>query len=149
MTRVLFVCMGNICRSPMAHGVFQHRLRERGLQGEFLVDSAGTHAYHTGERPDPRTLSVLKRHGIDLDHRARQVHADDFERFDWILAMDEDNRRNLLARANGARVDHVRLMLEPIGGGNVEDPYFGGPDGFDVNYRQLTRAVDAWLEHMA
>ena len=148
MTRVLFVCMGNICRSPMAHGVFLHRIRALGLQDRFEVDSAGTHAYHTGESPDPRTLDVLARNGIALAHRARKIEVRDFETYDWILVMDEDNRQAVLKLAPMTHHDRVRMTLEPVGGGAVEDPYYGGPDGFDVNFEQLTRAIDAWLERM-
>jgi len=148
MTRVLFVCLGNICRSPMAHGIFAHRVRERGLADRYEVDSAGTAAYHVGERPDPRTLAVLDEHGLSLDTRSRQVADDDFERFDLILAMDASNRRNLLARCPEAHRHKVRMMKEPIGGGEVGDPYYGGGEGFAVNYRELSEASDAWIDQL-
>jgi protein-tyrosine phosphatase len=143
---VLFVCLGNICRSPMAHGLLDHLVEERGLAGRFVIDSAGTAAYHAGEAPDPRTLDVLARHGIGLSHRARRVRDDDFERFDWLLAMDRANRRDLLARCPEGLEGKVQLTLAPIGGGDVADPYYGGPDGFDHNFRQLRTALDAWLD---
>jgi protein-tyrosine-phosphatase len=148
MTRVLFVCLGNICRSPMAHGIFAHEVRRRGLQERFAVDSAGTAAYHAGEDPDPRTQAVLRRHGIALRHASRKVRDDDFERFDLILAMDRANHRDLLARCPAAHRPKVRMMLEPLGGGEVGDPYYGGPEGFDVNFRELTEASRAWLDEL-
>lgn len=141
---VLFVCLGNICRSPMAHGVMLQRAAARGRA--LHVDSAGTISTHAGERPDPRTLDVLARHGVPLDHRSRRVRDDDFANFDLILAMDHSNRTDLLARCPAEHAHKVRLVLEPIGGGIVKDPYYGGPSGFDLAYEQLTRACDAWLD---
>lgn len=147
--RVLFVCLGNICRSPMAHGLFLHRVAERGLTGRLRADSAGTGAWHAGEPPDPRTLATLRRHGIDLAHRARQVVPEDFVRFDLLLAMDASNHRTLLDRAPPGSRDRVRTVLEPVGGGDVADPYYGGPEGFETNFAQLDRALAAWIDHLA
>lgn len=94
--RVLFVCMGNICRSPTAHGVFRHLVEQQGLRDRIEIDSAGTHAYHLGEAPDPRAQETARRRGVDLsDLRARAAGADDMSRFDLVLAMDEDNYRGL------------------------------------------------------
>lgn len=149
MTRVLFVCLGNICRSPMAHGIFAHEVRQRGLDDRFEVDSAGTAAYHEGEDPDPRTRQVLAAHGIPLRHAARAVRDSDFERFDLVLAMDRSNLQRLRARCPEAHAHKIHLMLEPVGGGEVADPYYGGPDGFDVNFRELTEASGAWLDRLA
>ena len=146
--RVLFVCLGNICRSPMAHGLFAHRVAERGLTDRLACDSAGTGGWHVGETPDPRTLATLRRHGISLSHRARQVVPEDFECFDLLLAMDGNNHETLLSRAPRSARDRVRRMLEPIGGGDVADPYYGGPDGFETNFAQLDRAVAAWIEEL-
>jgi len=147
-TRILVVCLGNICRSPMAEGIFLDRVRRRGWSDRVAIDSAGTAAYHAGEPPDPRTLAELGRHGIALDCRARQVQDDDFERFDWILAMDSSNFDRLRQRCPAERRDRVAMMLEPVGGGDVADPYYGGLDGFARNFQQLDRAVDAWLDRI-
>ena len=148
MTRVLFVCLGNICRSPMAHGIFAEAVARRGLTDRFAVDSAGTASYHQGERPDPRTMDVLATHGIALDTTSRQVTRDDFDDFDLFLAMDRSNHRNLLAVCPAVHAHKVRMMLEPVGGGEVGDPYYGGAAGFEVNYRQLTEASERWLDEL-
>lgn len=131
--RILFVCMGNICRSPTAEGVMRRCLREAGLDGRVEVDSAGTHAYHVGEPPDVRSQKAAKARGVDLSRlRARRVDPRDFETFDLILAMD---RRNLEAlRAECPPWYHAKLGLF-VGegeGGEVPDPYYGGPQGFEV-----------------
>ncbi|MCB9670567.1 MAG: low molecular weight phosphotyrosine protein phosphatase [Alphaproteobacteria bacterium] len=144
MKSVLFVCLGNICRSPMADAIAAHMARQRGL--DLRVDSAGTGAWHAGEAADRRTLAVLRAHGIPYDGRARQVRVSDFAEFDLILAMDRSNLRDLLAICPPANRDRVHLVLEPLGEGlEVGDPYYGGPDGFEVVYRQLTEALEHWL----
>lgn len=136
MYRVLFVCMGNICRSPTAEGVFAHLLNERSPDLEIEIDSAGTHAYHVGEPPDRRAVAAAARRGIDLSsQRARAIEDSDFEYFDLILAMDHDNREFLLRRCASARRDRIRLLLEfarNAGKMNeVPDPYYGGAVGFE------------------
>jgi protein-tyrosine phosphatase len=137
---VLFVCLGNICRSPMADAIARHRYPQ------VTVDSAGTGAYHVGETADPRTLEVLRRHGIPYDGRARQVRASDFEDFDLILAMDASNRKNLLRIAPTAHAHKVRMVLEPLEvGREVSDPYYGGPKGFDIAFEELDEAIGHWL----
>ena len=145
-TRVLFVCLGNICRSPMAEGLMLHLVQQRGLADQFRIESAGTAAYHQGERPDRRSMAVLQKHGISLNSLARQVRADDFEDFDWILAMDASNLRDLEQRCPPHRLDRVHLCLEPVGGDDVPDPYYGGPNGFDANYAMLDEALQLWLD---
>jgi protein-tyrosine phosphatase len=138
VTRVLFVCMGNICRSPTAEGVFQRLVRDEGLEGEVEVESAGMGGWHVGEPPDRRSAEAARRRGIELDGAARQFSRDDFGRFDLILAMDEENRRDLLnvAPDDEARAK-VRLFREfdpaSNGGGDLDvpDPYFGGEQGFE------------------
>jgi protein-tyrosine phosphatase len=134
-TRVLFVCMGNICRSPTAEGVFRHVVEEAGLAAAFEIDSAGTISYHAGEPPDARATQAARRRGIDLsDQLARQVRDDDFARFDHVLAMDHDNLSGLLRRCPDEHAEKVRLFL-PIADGldtdEVPDPYYGGKDGFE------------------
>ena len=132
---VLFVCMGNICRSPTAEGVFRHFLTEAGLSDEVHADSAGTHAYHTGEPPDRRAQAAAERRGYALDDiRARRVSDLDFEGFDFIVAMDEDNLLNLRESAEETHHHKIRLFLEfarDSGMREVPDPYYGGAQGFE------------------
>ena len=133
-TSVLFVCMGNICRSPTAEGVFRHHVTEAGLDALFEIDSAGTHAYHVGEPPDRRAQEAAARRGFLLnDIRALRVAADDFERFHHIMVMDEDNLVLLQEQAGPAHRENIRLFLE-FGSGpetEVPDPYYGGATGFE------------------
>ena len=139
---VLFVCMGNICRSPTAEGVFRHvvadaGLGERivaGLDKEIFIDSAGTHAYHVGEPPDRRARAAAERRGFSLDEiRARRVRTEDFERFDYVLAMDRDNLAILTEQADAEHHRKIRLFLEFSRGreSEVPDPYYGGSAGFE------------------
>lgn len=133
-TRVLFVCMGNICRSPTAEGVFRKLAEEAGLLGALDIDSAGTLAAHAGEPPDTRTCQAAAARGFDLgQQRARQVQPADFERFDHILAMDEDNLQVLEQRCPPAHRHKLRLFLDGAGVADtaVPDPYYGGKDGFE------------------
>jgi len=127
--RVLFVCMGNICRSPTAEGVMRRLLREHGLEDRIEIDSAGTGGWHAGEAPDERATAAARRRGIALEGAARQVEPEDFERFDLILALDRENLAVLQALApdDEARAK-VRLLC---GDRDVPDPYYGGPRGFD------------------
>jgi protein-tyrosine phosphatase len=135
--RVLFVCMGNICRSPTAEGVFREYVRRHapGLELELEIDSAGTHDYHVGEPPDPRALRAASRRGLDLSGlRARQVDDADFARFDLILAMDHLNYTTLLDRSPPEFHSRIRLLLEFAGNTDredVPDPYYGGAKGFE------------------
>ncbi|MEM1412725.1 MAG: low molecular weight protein-tyrosine-phosphatase [Pseudomonadota bacterium] len=132
---VLFVCMGNICRSPTAEGYFRHHLAASPLAGRVLTDSAGTHSYHIGNPPDSRAMATIADRGIDIsDLRARRVLEEDFDRFDLILAMDEDNLHNLRAMNPGGRA-RVALMLDWGRAhphvSEVPDPYYGGQEGFE------------------
>lgn len=133
--RVLFVCMGNICRSPTAEGVFRRLAAERIPELELEVDSAGTHGYHVGDPPDPRAIAAAARRGLDLSAiRARQVEQSDFGRFDLIIAMDRLNREILLDRSPQEYRSRVRLFLEfasTVELEDVPDPYYGGPIGFE------------------
>lgn len=131
---ILFVCMGNICRSPTAEGVFRHYVEEAGLADLFEIDSAGTHAYHVGEPPDKRAQLAAARRGFSLaDIRARRVAAEDFERFHHIIAMDEDNLVLLHEQAAAEQRTKIRLFLEYASGPETEvpDPYYGGATGFE------------------
>lgn len=131
---VLFVCMGNICRSPTAEGVFRHLVAEAGLEERFEIDSAGTHAYHVGEPPDKRALQAAARRGFSLESiRARRVAPEDFERFHHIIAMDQDNLVMLQEQAEAGQREKIRLLLEFASGPETEvpDPYYGGATGFE------------------
>ena len=133
-TSVLFVCMGNICRSPTAEGVFRHVVAEAGRSDEFEIDSAGTHAYHVGEQPDRRSMAAAARRGISLDGiRARRVAVEDYDRFDHIIAMDEDNLARLQDGAPEGSRAQIRLFLEFTDSveNEVPDPYYGGAAGFE------------------
>lgn len=133
---VLFVCMGNICRSPTAEGVFRKVVADAGLADRFHVDSAGTHAYHVNEPPDRRSQAAAERRGFSLaDIRARRFDTTDFENFDYIFAMDRDNLRLITDAADGLQeVSQVYLFLDYATGGQsseVPDPYYGGASGFE------------------
>lgn len=134
--RVLFVCMGNICRSPTAEGVFRKLVDEAGLGDMIKIDSAGTHAYHVGEPPDRRTLAAARKRGIDLSYRrGRQVATADFDAFDFVVAMDRDNHRELVAVAGDKAGRKLHLFLDFAPDAlhrDVPDPFFGGPEGFEV-----------------
>ena len=143
---ILFVCLGNICRSPTAEGVFRQRVRAAGLEDRVHIDSAGTGDWHVGKGPDPRTCRAALQRGYDLSPlRARQVAAEDFQRFDLILAMDHDN----LLRLKDIQPDHARaeldLLLRRYGLGLVPDPYYGGADGFEQVLDLIEAASDALL----
>jgi len=142
--KVLMVCMGNICRSPLAHGHFEALVREAGLADRIRVDSAGTHAYHIGKSPDPRSQDTARRHGLDLGaQRARQVNADDFDAFDYIIAMDRDNLAILDRFVKDDSRARLQLFLEyapELAEEEVPDPYYGGPDGFEHVYSLVDAA---------
>ena len=135
MTRVLFVCLGNICRSPTAAAVFRELLRRQAATSDFEVDSAGTHGYHVGSAPDERAIAAARRRGIDMSAmRARVVEMADFHRFDLVLAMDEPVYRRLRRIAPREHADRVRLFLDyapQLERREVPDPYYGGETGFE------------------
>ncbi len=135
MVRVLFVCLGNICRSPLAEGVFRDMVTRAGLIEKIQIDSAGTHAYHVGDPPDPRALEAALRRGIDIGTlQGRKAARRDFEVFDYILAMDRENHANLLAICPHGLEHKLRLFLEFAPDRpeqEVPDPYYGGANGFE------------------
>jgi len=134
MTSVLFVCLGNICRSPTAHGVFQSLVQQHGMQDQVMVDSAGTGAWHAGESPDSRATQAASQRGYDLSKLvARQVVAADFERFDYILAMDDANLSHLEQMKPQGYQGHLGLFLgfADCSETEVPDPYYGGARGFE------------------
>ncbi len=135
MIRVLFVCMGNICRSPMAEGVFTSLVAAQGLDNRIAADSAGTHGYHTGQPPDRRAQEVAAAHGIDLAHlRARKIHRADFTKFDFLLAMDRANFDHMTSLAPRGADDRLGLLVDyapKLAVDEVPDPYYGVRDGFE------------------
>ncbi|MEO8499338.1 MAG: low molecular weight protein-tyrosine-phosphatase [Vicinamibacteria bacterium] len=150
-SRILFVCSGNICRSPLAEAIFKSLAEEARLGSHFTVDSAGTHGFHEGDRADPRTRRVAHKHGLDVDSIARPVVDEDFDRFDLIIAMDRGHRRELVSRAGAGRSPTIRLMREfdpDAGDQDVADPYYGGEDGFENMYSVLMPACRGLLESL-
>ena len=150
--RVLFVCMGNICRSPTAQAVFRGAVTAAGLDDEITTDSAGTHAYHIGNPPDARATAAALTRDIDItDLRARQVCEADFEQFDYIVAMDRDNLALLEASCPPAMLDRLSLMLDWAEGwgDEVPDPYYGGDEGFFRVFDMLAEASQRLLTHIA
>jgi protein-tyrosine phosphatase len=133
MKSVLFVCMGNICRSPAAEGVFRKLVTDAGRESEFHIDSAGTHGYHIGHPPDSRMLAAAAGRGYRLDSTARRILSDDFERFELIVVMDDDNFRQVSALHTGAGAQVVRMCdyCEVREETEVPDPYYGGDAGFE------------------
>jgi protein-tyrosine phosphatase len=150
--RVLFVCMGNICRSPTAEGVFRKLLAERAPDLDVEIDSAGTHGFHDGAPPDPRACRAAERRGIDLKPlRARRVTERDFERFELVLAMDEQNLEFLLEVCPAEYRPRVRLLLEfapHLERREVPDPYYGGGTGFEHVLDLVEEAAAGLLEHL-
>ena len=146
--KVLFVCMGNICRSPTAHGVFQALVEENGLGGQVEVDSAGTHSYHNGSPPDGRSQLAAKEKGVDLSKlEARRISSTDFEEFDYIIGMDHSNLKNLLAMKPEQSETEVDLMLaysSDYDQDEVPDPYFG-EDGFGLVFDMIDSASEGLL----
>ena len=153
MVRLLFVCLGNICRSPTAEGVMGKIILDRGWEGRVHIDSAGTGDYHVGELADLRARRAAKRRGIDLVHRARQVNAADFERFDYLLAMDGSNLTNLERRAPPSARAKLALLRSfdqsaPYGA-EVPDPYDGDEDDFEDVLDICERACQGLAAHVA
>lgn len=147
---VLFVCLGNICRSPLAEAAFRKALADRGLEAD--VDSAGTGGWHVGEAPDPRAIRTAATAGIDISHyRGRQVCTADFTRFDHIVAMDADNFSTLAATSGAAGTATLSLLLDHVPGRegqSVADPYYGGESGFAATWSDVQTGANALLDHL-
>lgn len=147
---VLFVCLGNICRSPLAEAAFRKAAEEAGLEAH--ADSAGTAAYHVGEPPDPRSISTAARHGIDIAHyRGRQIEAADFERFTHILALDHSNLANIRRIAPDGHNAHVALLMDMVPGREgaaVADPYYDGEEHFEFTWEDVWLAAEALVERL-
>lgn len=149
---VLFVCLGNICRSPLAEGVLRSLADEAGVGDQLQIDSAGTGAYHEGEAPDARSVATAAANGIRLTGIARQVQPRDLETFDWVVAMDRSNLRSLQRLGSGEGSGRIVLLrdydpVEP--GGDVPDPYYGGADGFNDVFEIVDRSCRHFLEEIA
>jgi protein-tyrosine phosphatase len=144
--RILFVCMGNICRSPTAEGVMRRLVTDAGLDDVIEIDSAGTGGWHAGEPPDARAATAARRRGVTLEGGARQVRPEDFDRFDLIVAMDRGNLRELraLAPGDGAR-EKLRLL---VAGQDVPDPYYGGDRGFETVLDMVEAACRELLDEL-
>ncbi|MET3725179.1 low molecular weight protein-tyrosine-phosphatase [Sphingomonas trueperi] len=146
----LFVCLGNICRSPLAEAAFRAAAEEAGIA--VIADSAGTGGWHAGEQPDRRSIAVAAKHGIDITgQRARQVTREDFERFDHILALDPQNLADLRRIAPKGGRARLRLLLDAVpgwAGRAVDDPYYGGPEGFDRTWDEVRTAADRLVEEL-
>lgn len=150
-TKVLFVCLGNICRSPLAEGIFSQKVEEAGLTDQFEIDSCGTSAFHIGDQPDPRTSANALENGVVLNHQARQFVEEDFSDFDYILPMDASNLRNVRALEPPHHTAKVSMMrdYDPEGRGlDVPDPYYGGSRGFQNVFDILERSTDELLNHI-
>ena len=151
--KVLFGCLGNICRSPLAEAIFDAKVKESKLPSSFKSDSAGTSDFHIGELPDERTIFTGKKHNLDIKHRGRQINRADFRDVDYILAMDQNNLRDLNTHQGRLDIRHPQLKrireYDPQPGNlSVPDPYYGGDAGFEEVFQILKRSCEAMLNQM-
>ncbi len=152
--KICFVCLGNICRSPTAEGVFQHLVEDRGLEAYFEIDSAGTSSYHVGEPANKHSQRVANQNGITLHSNSRQLKGFDLEYYDLLLAMDTDNYQNMmdLARRNGLDIEEKSARLRDLDPdpthGDVPDPYAGGMDGFQLVFDIVQRSCENLLDQL-
>ncbi|MFN8770119.1 MAG: low molecular weight protein-tyrosine-phosphatase [Neisseriaceae bacterium] len=147
---VLFVCLGNICRSPIAQGIFENKIRNLNLTSSFEIDSAGTSAFHLNSDPDPRSTNVLNKHGITLKHKARQFIMEDFTRYNYILAMDHLNYEDIMNLSNNKNHDSKRVFLLRSFDNNktdfnILDPYYGLDTDFEEVYQICNQSIDGFI----
>jgi len=153
ITRIYFICLGNIVRSPLAENMFRHLIEKAGIGEKYMVDSAGTSGWHIGEKPDRRMRRVAASHGYNYSGQAKQFQPDDFSNFDWIIAMDTNNYTTLIGMSKtGEQQEKIHLMREfdPKGGpsSSVPDPYYFGIDGFEDVYQIVKRSCQGLLESL-
>lgn len=151
MVKVLFVCLGNICRSPLAEAIFNQKIKQHGLTHKFKSDSCGTSDYHIGELPDERTISCAQNHGIPINHRARQINRFDIRDFDYLLVMDYSNKSNVEEFIKKHNMSHDKIYLirefqDEADSLVVPDPYYGGMEAFESVYQILDDAIDQFLQ---
>jgi protein-tyrosine phosphatase len=148
--KILMVCLGNICRSPLAEGILRHKVQQKGLDWE--VDSAGTSNWHQGEAPDARSIAIAQKYGIDISQlKARQFHKDDFKRFDRIYVMDSSNHQNVVKLAFSSEDrNKVDLLMNAVKANNqaVPDPYYGKEDDFELVYQMIDQACEAIIARL-
>ena len=147
--KILFVCLGNICRSPLGEGLMKHKIETRGLSDHYEVDSCGTGGWHTGELPDSRTRRNAKNNGVELTSRARQIKSSDLEEFDYIIAMDSNNYDDILqlpgAQKYAAKIKLMRDFDPDDPGADVPDPYYGTPEDFQNVFEIVDKCTEEWL----
>lgn len=153
MVKVLFVCTGNICRSPLAHGIFENHVRKIGLADKFMVDSAGTSAYHVGSLPDLRSRDIAKHHGVILTHRSRIFTPEDFTKFNYILVMDYLNYEDVTSKTKSNMEKSKVLLLRSFdelsdSDFNVPDPYYGFSQDFEDVYMMCERSIQGFIEFL-
>jgi protein-tyrosine phosphatase len=148
--RILFVCLGNICRSPLAEALFIHKIWAHGMSDQFEVDSCGTSNYNLGDSPDQRTVRNALKNGLSMDHVARQMTLEDFDSFDRILVMDGNNLRQTLSISEARHHSKIALIrtYDPMGSGDVPDPYYGGEKDFQEVFEMLDRSVEALVHDL-